>query len=775
MPKTRQKKLKKINKVSPLKTTLLLIQFILLKIGQAELFILFLPWNILKLIFKSLKSLNFPKIQLSSLGIKTPQLLKHRGRPRNKWFIPYYLSKIKIYIKRNVSKKTKVAFAGLVIFLILYLYTSLVISTTSQLPNPKRLVSTDKALTTEFFDRNGKLLYRMYEGRNRTLIDLKELPNYLIQATLAAEDKNFYKHPGIDLVAIIRAALNNISNRPDAGNLEGASTLTQQLVKNALLTPEKTYVRKIKEIILSIWAERIYSKDEILSMYLNEAPYGGPAWGVEAASQTFFGKSAKSLTLAQATFLAGLPASPTQFSPYGSNPELGKVRQKEVLKRMVDNKFITQQQADIAFVEDLSLQPQINNIYAPHFVMYVKDLLSSKYGQRAVSQGGLKIYTTLDLNIQTEAENIVKEEVEKLAHLNANNGAAMITDGTTGQILAMVGSKDYHEPNFGSFNVTVSLRQPGSSIKVVTYATAFKLGYTPGNTILDVPVVFKDNWGNSYAPVNYDGAFHGAVSIRTALGSSYNIPAVKLLATIGIDEVIKTSSDLGITTFTDPKRYGLSLTLGGAEVKMVDMMTMYGSLSQNGNKHTTTPILKVTDSDGNILEEYQNKPTQALSSEVAYMITNILTDNSARTPAFGPKSLLIIPNKTVAVKTGTTDSKRDNWTFGYTPKYVVGVWVGNNNNAPMNPALTSGVTGAAPIWNRIMTTITQSEENLAFTRPSRIIDAKIDGRIDLAISSNIPKSLVRTGQKDDKILFSDSFSSFATQSAQATLKQEINN
>jgi len=339
----------------------------------------------------------------------------------------------------------------------------------------------------------------------------------------------------------------------------------------------------------------------------------------------------------------------------------------------------------------------------------------------------------------------------------------------------MVGSKDNHNNEFGSFNVTLSPRQPGSSIKVATYATAFKQGFSPGNTILDVPVTFRDNWGNSYSPLNYDGNYHGPVSLRTALGSSYNIPAVKMLSTVGIDEMINTAKDLGITTFTDPGRYGLSLTLGGAEVKMINMMTVYGTFSQLGSRNTATPILKVTDSDGNILEEYENHPQQAIAAEVAYLVTDILADNNARTPAFGANSLLKIPNHTVAVKTGTTDNKKDNWTFGYSPDFVVGVWVGNNDNSPMNPRLTSGVTGAAPIWNRIINTILADTPDAKFIRPKGIIEAKIDGRADLASANILPKSLVRIAKKDDKMYFSDPFSSYSTPSAQATVKNDITN
>ncbi len=739
------RKLKKTNnsKLFPFRVTFLLVQFTLIKIGNA-------PIWIGQLLTRS--SLNF---------IHNPITSKQRSRPRKAWLAPYYLKRFRLFIKRKVSLKTKITLAGAFATLLVYLYTSFIFTAAYQLPSPKRLVSTDKALTTEFFDRNGKLLYRLYEGRNRTIIPLNELPPYLIQATIATEDKNFYSHPGIDPTAIFRAIISNIKDH----QMEGGSTITQQLIKNSLLTPEKTYLRKIKEGILSIWAERLYTKNEILGMYLNDAPYGGPAWGVEAATQTYFGKSAHSLSLAQAAYLAGLPTSPTQFSPYGSNPELGKVRQKEVLRRMVENKFLDQHQADLAYAENLHLKPQINNIKAAHFVMYVKDLLSQKYGQRAVSQGGLKITTSLDLDLQEQVEEIVSTEVEKLSSLNVKNGAAMITDATTGQILAMIGSKDYHEPNFGSFNVALSLRQPGSSIKVATYASAFKIGYSPGNTILDVPVVFKDNWGNSYSPVNYDGAYHGAVSVRRALGSSYNIPAVKLLATVGVDEMINTSKDLGITTFTDPKRYGLSLTLGAAEVRMIDMMTLYGAFSQMGSKNISTPILKVSDSDGNVLEEYTPHPTKVISPEVAYLITHILSDNSARTPAFGANSLLKIPGYTVAVKTGTSDNKRDNWTFGYTPKYVVGTWVGNNDNSPMDQRLTSGVTGAAPIWNKIISSLLSGKLDQAFTRPEGVIEANIDGRKDLAVSNMLPKSFVRVSRKENQTFFSDPYSSYASSSA----------
>lgn len=655
------------------------------------------------------------------------------------------------------------------IFLALFFgYTLFTFQVAQELPSPDKLQSPTQPLTTEFYDRNGTLLYRLYEGRNRSLVKIEELPKELIFATVASEDKNFYKHPGFDLVAILRAVSENLKGE----ELQGASTITQQVVKNSLLTPEKTLSRKLKEIFLAFWAERIYSKDQILQIYFNEAPFGGTAWGVEVAASTYFGKSAKDLTLAESSFIAGLPASPTEYSPYGQTPEKGKQRQKFVLDRMVEEGYISKNTSDEAFNLPLPIREVQNQLKAPHFVMYTRDFLAKKYGERIVSGGGLKVTTTLDLGLQTQIELIVKEEIEKLLLLNVNNGAAMVTDSKTGQILSMVGSKDYHEPNYGKFNVTLSLRQPGSSIKPATYASAFKQGFSPGNTIIDAPVSFPDGTNKRYTPLNYDRAFHGPVSLRTALGSSYNVPAVKLLATVGKDAMIQTARDLGITTFDDPPAggYGLSLTLGGAAVKMIDMMAMYGTFSQNGKLARPTPILKVLDSYGNVLEEIETEGTQVIQSEIAYLITHILSDNTARTPGFGPNSSLYIPGYDVAVKTGTSDSKRDNWTFGYTPDFVVGVWVGNNDNSPMHKTLTSGITGAAPIWNRIIKGLLATRDTAQFIKPSGIIEVRVDGRRDLAVSGILPKGLVRVRAEGNKTTFFDAFSAYATSSAITSIK-----
>ncbi len=720
-------------KPSLLNIAFLLVKIFLIKIGRAPLQLF-------------LRILHFTFYILHSGRRRRPV-----GRPKK--------------FRLSTRYKIILSLSASVVFLIFY--TTFILTAAYQLPTPAKLITAPQPLTTEIYDRNNKLLYRLYEDKNRMLFNLADAPKYLIQATLAAEDRNFYQHIGIDPPAIIRAFYHNLRQE----NLEGASTITQQLIKNSLLTPEKTYTRKLREIILALWTERVYSKDEILQMYLNEAPYGGSLMGIAAASQTYFGKPPSKLTLAESAYLAGLPASPTEFSPYGPRPELAKARQQDILQKMAKEGFITQAETEQAAQEEINIQPLANGIQAPHFVFYIKDRLASRYGPRIVSQGGLKVYTTLDLNLQEKVEKIVREEVDQLQPLNVNNGAAMVMDAPSGQILAMVGSRDYYYPGFGNFNATLALRQPGSAIKPVTYAAALTKGFNPSSIILDIPVAFRDEWGNAYSPVNYDGAYHGPVTIRQALGSSLNIPAVKLLATLGVEPVAQAAKNLGITTFDNPKSYGLSLTLGSAEVKMIEMMGVYGSFSQNGLLRKPTGILKVTDSGNNILEEYKNYPKQAISPASAYLITNILSDDNARKMAFGPKSLLYIPGFEVAVKTGTSDSKRDNWTFGYTPKHVVGVWVGNPDNSPMNPRLASGITGAAPIWNKIMHALLDGSKPVAFTRPAGIMETVVNGNKDLQLTGVLPKTMVRMTKNEDKLIFSDNFSSYATSSAQANPTQ----
>lgn len=740
---------------------LLFILVTLIKIGHLPLKTAFSLRSPAIKLFKTFRS----KATRRLISKKVLIFRSHRGRPRKKPLFTFYFFKAKRFIYHLVPKRLRFRLALTLLILGFFYYSIILSKVITELPSPNQLAATTRPLTTQILDRKGDLLYQIYEGRNRTLIKLSDLPPDLVHATIAIEDKHFYSHPGVDFLGIIRALKTNLSE----GKLEGASTITQQLIKNTLLTPDKTVSRKIKEALLAFWVERIYKKDEILQMYFNEAPYGGPAWGIEAASRMYFGKNSKDLTLSESAYLAGLPAAPTDYSPFGTHPEKGRQRQLEVLKRMVDEGYISKDKADEAGKVELTFNPSLLDIKAPHFVMYIRALLAQKYGERTVSQGGLKVITSLDLNIQQMAEKAVATEIDKLKELKVGNGAAMVTDAKTGEILAMVGSKNYFDTNSGNFNVALALRQPGSSIKPVTYVTGFKMGYSPGTVLLDTPTSFPSISG-TYSPVNYDGRFHGPVSIRVALGSSYNVPAVKMLSMVGVPSMIQTAKDLGITTFDNPQSYGLSLTLGGGAVRLIDMMSVYNTFASNGTKHTPQAILKVTDSTGNILEDNQNLVGQkVLSEEVSYLINHVLADNQARTPAFGAKSLLEIPGKTVAVKTGTSDDKRDNWTFGYTPEYVVGVWVGNNDYSPMDPKLASGITGAAPIWHNIMAAILDKRPNLAFERPKGIVEVAVDGRKDLGIIGQNPKSMVEqrtTPPKEEgsdgntgAITYSDQFSS----------------
>jgi 1A family penicillin-binding protein len=589
---------------------------------------------------------------------------------------------------------------------------------TKDLPSPKQLETRQVPQTTKIYDRNGKLLFNVYSDQNRTVVPLSEIPDNLKKATIAIEDKDFYKHRGFDVYGIIRAARETIFG----GSLQGGSTITQQLVKSAFLTPERTIPRKIKELYLAFRVEMAYSKDQILEMYLNQVPYGGTAWGVSAAAEQYFGKSLKDLTLEESALLAGLPQAPTFYSPFGQNPERAKERQKQVLDRMVEEKYITKEEADTAFGKQIQIKSAATDIKAPHFVMYVREYLAQKYGEAVAAQGGLKVTTTLDLDVQESAQDHVTDNIEKLSALRVGNGAALVTKPGTGEILAMVGSKDFFDlENDGNVNVTVASRQPGSSIKPINYATALvRRLITPATVIMDVPTTFQGG-PVPYRPVNYDGRFHGPVQVRYALGNSYNIPAVKVLALNGVSEMIRMAREMGITTFEDESRYGLSLTLGGGEVRMTEMATAFGVFANEGVRIDLTPILKIEDSKGRVIDEFKQKAgKRVLSPEVSFLISSILSDNSARTSAFGPNSLLNIKGKTVAVKTGTTDDKRDNWTIGYTPSFLVVTWVGNNDNTPMNPALASGVTGAAPIWNAIITDLLEDKVNETFKVPSGV-------------------------------------------------------
>ncbi len=590
------------------------------------------------------------------------------------------------------------------------------------IPSTATIGTSNYPQSTNIYDRNGKLLYSLFTSRNQTFVPFNQIPTNLKNATVAIEDRDFFKHGAIDVRGMLRAAVSIVFKK----QVQGGSTITQQLVKATLLTPEQTITRKIKEIILSFLVESIYSKDKILEMYLNQVSYGGTAWGVQAASYVYFDKPVQKLDLSETAFLAGLPQAPSIYSPFGSHPEAGRARQVDVLKSMLEQKYITSSQEKAAEKEDLKFSKIQNKILAPHFVFYIKDLLVQKYGERLVEQGGLSVITTLDLDLQNYAEASVSGELDKLDNPTVTNGAALITDPSTGEILAMVGSRDYFDAaHDGNVNVTISKRQPGSSIKPINYAVGLAKGYTASTPFIDQPICFPAAGQPNYCPVNYDGKFHGVVQMRYALANSFNIPAVKMLKLNTVTDMIASASAMGITTFNSPDRYGLSLTLGGGEVYMTDMAEAFGVFANSGYKISLQPILKVTDNKGTVLEEYK-PPTspifgkEVMDSGIAFIISNILSDNAARATEFGTNSPLKIGNYTVSVKTGTTNDFRDNWTIGYTPAYVVAAWVGNNNNKQMT-GIVSGITGAAPIWHDIMAHLVTLNPPKGLIKPDDVI------------------------------------------------------
>lgn len=608
------------------------------------------------------------------------------------------------------------------------------------LPNPAGLKNYRVIpVSSQILDRKGKLLYEIYKDQNRTPVKLSDLPIYVKEATISIEDRDFYKHQGVSIFGGIARALKDMIFLKKG--LQGGSTITQQLVKSALLTPERTIRRKIKEVILALWAEKILTKDEILELYLNQVPYGGTSYGIEAGAKTFFDKSAMDLSLSEAALLAGLPRAPSLYSPF-ADPDLAKKRRNEVLKKMYELKYISEDEKNKAQSESLNIVEIKSHIKAPHFVFYVKSLLEKEYGVDKVEKGGLKVYTTLDSDIEEKSEAILKEELMKIKNLQVSNGAILVTRPATGEILSMIGSVDYFATGSGSFNVTTALRQPGSSIKPINYAIGIERRLvTASSVFLDVPTCFTyAGQSTPYCPRNYDGQFHGLVQLRYALGNSYNIPAVKMLELNGVANFVASSPAFLITSLKDPKRYGLSLTLGGGEVRMTEMAQAFSAFANEGVPKKLVAVLKVEDKYGNKIYEYNDinytkdvdQPIdypnflaipgeRAISKETAFIISHILSDNGARSNAFGASSTLVIGGKTVAVKTGTTNDKRDNWTIGYTPNFMTLVWVGNNDNTPMNPSLTSGITGAAPIWHQVMSEILRNQQNLNFRIPSTVV------------------------------------------------------
>lgn len=621
------------------------------------------------------------------------------------------------------------AIAGVMIFFIMFAVFS------RDLPKPGQVVRRE-GFSTVVTDREGKVLYDLFSEERRVPVPIDQIPEDLQQATVAIEDKNFYNHRGFDILTPFRIVYNLVFRK----RVVGGSTLTQQLVKNVLLTPERTPTRKFKELILALQIERRYSKDQILEMYLNEAPYGGTAWGVGAAAETYFSKPVSELTLVESAILAGLPQSPTRYNPYlGRTNQDGelwwKVRTRGVLARMHDDDYISniEYEEALAQLDQVQFEQKEFDIKAPHFVFYVEEQLQEMFGEDILQKGGLKVTTSLDLELQDQTQTIVKEEIDKVKNLNITNGSVVIMDPRTGEIISMVGSVDYFSEEIdGQFNVAADgLRQPGSSIKPVTYLSLLQQGFTPSSILVDAPTIFASNDSvDPYEPKNYDGKFRGPVNVRNSLGSSLNITAVKALAIVGVDTFLQNAYDMGFVTLEPTKenqqRFGLAVTLGGAEVHLLDTTTAYSSFANGGKRVEPVSILKVEDLDGNVL--FEHKPVlgkQVIDPAHAYLINDILSDNQARSIAFGTNSLLNV-SQNIAVKTGTTNDQRDNWAVGWSQEVMVGAWVGNNDNSPMKQ-VASGVSGATPIWRRsILAALDKGYQAPAWNRPDQIESVELD-------------------------------------------------
>lgn len=611
-----------------------------------------------------------------------------------------------------------------------------------KLPDPNRLLGRNVPESTKIYASDGSLIYEVHGEVKRTLVNLDQISPDLKNATLAAEDKNFYKHSGISVTGLARSVIIDIIYREKR---QGGSTITQQFVKNALLTRDKSFIRKFKEIILSIELEARFSKDEIFKMYLNEIPYGRNAYGVEAASQTYFNKHANELSLAESAYLAALPQAPSYYNPSGPNFDDLQARQKWILTQMQDLNMISSDQAEAASNEEVKFEKIKTAIVAPHFVQFVENLLAEKYGETTLQEGGMKVYTTLDPKLQEIAEKAVTEGAKKNLGYNAHNAALVAMDPKTGYILAMVGSKDYFgdpepagcapgktclfEPNV---NVATTLQQPGSSFKPYAYVTAFSkdFKYSPSTMLMDVVTNFGD-----YSPKNFNLSENGPVSMRKALAGSLNIPAVKTIALVGENNVTKTAKDLGINaSFKD---CGLALVLGGCDVKLIDHTAAYATLANYGKKVEQTAILKVVSQEGETLEEHQEKSEQVLDPQAVYQLISIMTDNTARSYVFGSNSALQLGSRPVAAKTGTTQDFRDGWTLGFTPSLVAGVWTGNNNNSPMKQ---DAVVTAGPIWNRFMKEALADKPIEQFPEPEGIKRVTVDSVSGLLPTQYTPET-----------------------------------
>lgn len=609
----------------------------------------------------------------------------------------------------------------------------------ASLPNINLIYNPPK-LTTIITDRNGVLLYKFYDGENRTWVKFNEIPKSMIEATIAIEDKDFYNHKGVSISGVTKAAWYNLKNGDE--KMRGGSTITQQLIKNVFLSNEKTVTRKMKEMMLAFFAESKMSKNEILERYLNQVPFGGEVYGVSEAAQKYYGKKVSEINLAEGSMLAGLIAAPSSYSPTNGSFEYAKMRQKHVLEEMVSMGVVSEKEAQAALNQKIEINNQNLPLTSPHFVFYVKDYLREKFGFDNFMIRGLKITTTLDENVQKMVEQMVESEVDKSKKLGFSNGAALVTNPSNGEILSMVGSKNYWAKDIdGKFNVTTAQRQPGSSIKPINYLLAFQKGKTPFSIIDDSPITYNIAGQKPYAPKNYTGKYMGRVTLRTALGSSLNTPSVKLLAENGVDNMINLAESMGITTWGDRKRYGLSLALGGGEVKMTEMATAYGVFANLGQRVDINPILEIKNYLGETIYKNEVKKQQIVESEYAFLINDILSDNEARTPIFGAGSKLRIAGKTAAVKTGTTNNLKDNWCIGWTPSLLVATWVGNNDSSPMS-WVASGVSGATPIWNNIMTNLLKDKKDEKWEKPDKIVYTDVCGKKGFSVKNTIPTECI---------------------------------
>jgi penicillin-binding protein 1C len=613
-----------------------------------------------------------------------------------------------------------------------------IVALAGNLPSVDQLDARQLRQSTKIYDREGKvLLYEIAAGERRTVIPFDQIPQYLKDATIVAEDEAFYQEPAFDWRGIFRALYQNIVHRRV---VQGGSTITQQLAKNAFLSPEQTVTRKLKELILAIRLDRRYTKDQILGLYLNEVPFGPSAYGVEAASETYFGKPANDLTLSESALLAALLRAPSYYSPWGSHVDELLARQQFILKKLLMLGKIDEQQYDAALAHKLVFQPQGTGIKAPHFVMAVQDYLIKKYGEDIVRSGGLTVVTTLDWKLQGIAERVVADGAAQNEKLYGGTNAALVAeDARTGQLLAMVGSRDYFDTKHdGNFNVaTQGLRQPGSALKPFAYLTAFTKGYPPNAVLFDVPTEFaagnpkcppipdfKNDDKACFHPQDFDEKFRGPVTLRTALAQSINIPSVKVLYLTGLDDTLTTLQNFGVTTLADRQRYGLSLVLGGGEVRLVELVGAYATLAQDGLHHNQALVLEVKDSGGRVLESYADQTRQIADPQPVRLVNDILSDTDARTPLFGQSiNLTTVPDHDIALKTGTSNDYHDAWAFGYTPSLVAGVWAGNNDNTPMQRH-GSSILAAVPIWHAFIVEVLRDAPAETFARPTPVVPAK---------------------------------------------------